>query len=955
MSHPTGTVTFLFSDIEEGIKLSQEFPVEYQAALEKYCLTLRNVVESNNGFVFKSVSGAFCCAFEKASQALIAAKEVILDSSEMNNSRMDLKTRIGIHTGIAEWSGSDYMGYITLARVSRILTSAYGGQIVLSNDTFKNIFEKDNLPQNKNIFFRDLGERRLKDVIEPIRLFQILSPGLQEEFPPLKTLDARSNNLPVQLTSFIGREEEIKVTKNHLKNNSLLTLTGPGGTGKTRLALQIAADVIDYFENGVWILELASLNSKDLLVQSALTAFGIKAQANLNSEDVLLDYLKDKELLIILDNCEHIIDAASEIAEKILCVNPKLRIISTSREVLRCKGEKVHAICPLNFPDPDSHESPERLSKYEAVRLFIERGLAVNSKFRLTDKNASAVAGICAQLDGIPLAIELASSRLNILSAEKIFDRLDNRFSLLTGGKRTALPRQQTLKAMIDWSYELLSEKEKLLFQKLSVFSGGWNLEAAEEICCDEDCEEFELIDLLLKLTDKSLVQLKEVSDSKRFYFLESIRHYAREKNSGNKNIRLKHFEYFLKMSDHNRLIDKGMNELEWVSSTETDISNVRSAIHWGLENNIEQTCEFISNISEFWNAKGLQKEGMDICRNILENKKEISNISRAKILYCTGLMGYELGEIEDSLRFAEESISLFRNENYRYGIMESLILKGVLSIIFHDNNFDTLEYYEEALAIAKDLKDNYKIANILYNMSFPIMDKGDAELSMKYRKDALYLHKESGRFYQAAITLVSLATSELRNGNFEEAKVYTDECLDISYKYNDKFLNSVNLYNLSCINSALKNYTEALEKANEAISISKECGYKTNLIPCYMNKGRILNNLKNFDEAKDNFKASIKIQMETGIDHFSSENFCGLCYSVFHQGDFEKALNLYFYGRLMFKDSNAIESYLKKNYGDFENQLIRSTGKDEFERRLNEKSSESLNKEAALEYALNA
>ncbi|MBK7160300.1 MAG: adenylate/guanylate cyclase domain-containing protein [Ignavibacteria bacterium] len=379
MSKPTGIVTFLFTDIEGSTKLAQEFHETLPAALEKHHSILTEAVESNNGFVFKIIGDAFCCAFQNTEHAVKAAvdAQIKLNSEEWKDAV--IKVRMGIHIGNAEWNGTDYMGYITLARSSRVMSAANGGQILISDKAYevvnKNIYDTNQEIRIGHgiISFRDLGERRLKDLIQPVKLYQVISDNLPSDFPPLKTLDARPNNLPIQLSSFIGREKEMKIAKNLLKQSPLLTLIGTGGAGKTRLALQTAADLIDDFTNGVWFVDLAAINDKYLLPQVFLTSLGIAEAAAITPEDTLKEYLADKNVLIILDNCEHLIHNCAELTEKLLSSCSGLKIIATSREALNCSGEQTYSIPPLTNPDLNSKVSPEQLIQYESVRLFIER------------------------------------------------------------------------------------------------------------------------------------------------------------------------------------------------------------------------------------------------------------------------------------------------------------------------------------------------------------------------------------------------------------------------------------------------------------------------------------------------------------------------------------------------------------------------------------------------------
>src|SRR5687768_15276905 len=366
-----------------------------------------------------------------------------------------------------------------MSRVQRLMSAGHGGQVLISAATQELLLE--DLPEKVSL--RDLGERRLKDLIRPEHIYQLVIPGLPLEFPPLKTLDFYRHNLPVQLTSFIGREKEMEEGRQAILTHRLVTLTGVGGTGKTRLSLQIAADVLDQFQDGVWFVELAPISDPNLVPQAIFSCLGIPEQPGQTILQLLLDYLRAKKLLLVLDNCEHLIAACAELVDTLLGKAPAVKIIATSREALGVSGEMIWHVPSLSLPDARQVPTIAELSQYEAVQLFIERAMLVQSHFQITNANAPAVALICFRLDGIPLAIELAAARVKGLSAEQIASRLDDRFRLLTGGSRTALPRQQTLQATMDWSYELLSEAERALLCRLSVFAGGWTLEAAEGVC----------------------------------------------------------------------------------------------------------------------------------------------------------------------------------------------------------------------------------------------------------------------------------------------------------------------------------------------------------------------------------------------------------------------------------------------------------------------------------------
>jgi len=705
---PTNSVTFLFTDIEGSTKLSQEYPDTYPAALEKHHSIMHKAIESNYGFVFEIVGDAFCGAFENASDAVKAAYDAQINLNKEKWDDAVIKIRLGIHSGKAEWNGKRYIGYITLARTARIMSAAYGEQIIISNDACE--LAKEKIPGE--ISFRDLGERRLKDVIQPIRLFQIVGSGLREDFPLLKTLDARPNNLPVQLTSFIGREAEMKRVKDLLKQTHLLTLTGSGGSGKTRLALQVSADVIDDFANGVWFVELASLFEPALLPQAIMKVFGLKEEPKRSLEDTLCDYLKDKEILIILDNCEHLVEPCAKLAEKLLSNSPKLKIIATSREALRCSGEQTHRVLSLDTPNPKEELSPEKLSQYEAVRLFIERTLAVDETFRVNNENAPALAEICYQLDGIPLAIELAAARIKILSVEQIYERLNDRFNLLTGGKRTALPRQQTLKALIDWSYDLLTEKEKILWARLSAFAGGWTLEAAEEVCFDEKIKKEEMLELLNQLTEKSIIIFER--DKERYRILETLKQYGEEKlKEANEaeDVLSKHLYYFMEFSETAEPNIYGSEAKVWLEKLEADHGNFQSAIEWSIRGrDREKGARLAGALGLFWVIRGHYSTGRRLLENILDNVQGVSKSVLGKAFSNAGNFAFVQSEYEQAQKFYEESLSLRMETGEKLGIADSL---NCLGIVAHDReNYEQAQkFYEENLILFREMGDKRGIA----------------------------------------------------------------------------------------------------------------------------------------------------------------------------------------------------------------------------------------------------
>src|SRR5687767_8251360 len=466
-SKPTGTVTFLFTDIEGSTKLAQQYPDEMPVLLARHREILQQSIQAQNGYLFQIVGDSFSAAFHSAKDALNAALEAQRQLHHEDWTSTPIRVRMGLHTGAAQLADDPtiegpYSGYATIALTQRIMSAAHGGQILLSQSTYE--LARDQLAEKSQ--FIDMGEHYLKSILRPVRLYQLNAPDLPSNFPPPKTLEHSPHNLPEQLTSFIGREKEIAKIERLLYSARLVTLTGSGGTGKTRLSQEVGAHELPNFPHGVWLIELAALTDPAQIIPTMAQVFGLQELPFNSLTNLVTDYLRDKKILLILDNCEHLIQACAHLADVLLHQCAGLKILASSREALGIGGEVSYHVPPL----ADS----------ESTQLFVERARAVNPNFKLRDGNALSVAQICSRLDGIPLAIELAAARVKLLSPEQIAARLGDRFRLLVGGSRTALPRQQTLRALIDWSYDLLSDEEKRLLQFASVFVGGWTLDALE-------------------------------------------------------------------------------------------------------------------------------------------------------------------------------------------------------------------------------------------------------------------------------------------------------------------------------------------------------------------------------------------------------------------------------------------------------------------------------------------
>jgi predicted ATPase/class 3 adenylate cyclase len=523
---PTGVVTLMFSDIEGSTQHWEHEPASMSAALRRHDVVLRTAIESAGGSVFKTVGDAFCSVFSSPVQAVLAAQ--VAQGALLREPWTDglvLKVRIAIHTGRCEERDGDFFGP-TVNKVARIEAAGHGGQVLCSQATAELV--KAALPTG--VTLRSLGAHQLADIDEPEEIHQLEFPGLPSTFPSLRIrhLALRTNNLPTALSSFVGRTSEVGEVIELLHVNRVVTISGSGGVGKTRLAIEVARALIAEMKEGVWLVELAEVDDPASVPGVVLSELEISERRIRNETDVLLDVLADQQRLIVLDNCEHLVDVCAQLSETIATGCPGVRILATSREPLRIEGEVTYRVPPLSLPPDDATRASE-LQGSAAVELLLQRAKAHNPKLVIVDEDASAVALICRRLDGIPLAIELAAARLGSMTFRQLNERIEHRFALLTGGSRTALPRQQTLHAMIDWSFDLLESKEKVLFRRLCVFRGGFDLEAVENVCPLDDLSTHEIADLVASLVDKSLINAIVSGENARYTMLETIHAYGSE------------------------------------------------------------------------------------------------------------------------------------------------------------------------------------------------------------------------------------------------------------------------------------------------------------------------------------------------------------------------------------------------------------------------------------------
>ena len=720
------------------------------------------------------------------------------------------------------------------------------------------------------------GEIGVSPQEKTVRLFQAIKEDtfptekalskenqVEAELTFLKSEDAPNHNLPVQLTSFIGREREINEVKTLLTTTHLLTLTGVGGCGKTRLALKVAADLVDEYDDGVWLVELAPLSDPGFISQEIVSVLDLSEQPGRPLVDTLSDYLRSRKLLLILDNCEHLIEACATLTDNLLQSCPNLKVMAASREALGISGESTHRVPSLSTPDPNNLLPVEDLTRYEALNLFIDRAMAAVSTFKVTEGNAPAVTQICQRLDGIPLAIELAAARVKALSVEQILARLDDRFRLLTGGSRTALPRQQTLRAMIDWSYNQLSEKERITFNRLSVFMGGWRLRAAEDICADEEIEDYEILELLIGLVDKSLVVVEEASSAEeassvegdggelRYRLLETVRQYRRDKilDSGEAaGLRDRHLEWYLALAEKAEPELVGPDQVEWIDRLEVELDNFRAALEWSLGSRdkyegdskesedprllrAEKGLRLAGALNLFWVIRGYYNEGYQWLEESL-SKRTKSASARAKALLGAGWILYAKSDYGRAVALCEESLALYQELGDKRGAGYALLGLGIVSLSQGDY-VRLKELSEESLSSFREIGDKLGIAMSLGDLAAQASYQGDHERAKALIEESLALNRELGNKTGVLGSLLGLGRVVLKQGDPERAKELYKEGLTLSRELGEKrhIANSLRLLGFVALGG--EDHNRATQLLKESLVIYRELGIKQYIADC--------------------------------------------------------------------------------------------------------------------------
>jgi predicted ATPase/class 3 adenylate cyclase len=774
-----GLVTFLFTDIEGSSRLWESDPERMRPALARHDALVRGAVARHHGTVVKMLGDGVHAAFEDPLDAIGAIVELQLAmAATPSDGGLALKIRSGLNCGAVERRDDDYFGS-PVNRAARIMSVAHGGQILMSQSVVA--LMQDRAPPN--VSFRDLGLVRLRDLTSPEHVYQVVHPRLRNDFPALRSLEATPNNLPQQVTSFIGRERELAEVKRLFATTRLLTLLGAGGIGKTRAALHAAAEVLDDHPDGVWFVDLAPQSDPSLVPQLVASVLGVKEDPGRTVTEALVSYVKDKRILLILDNCEHLILACAELATALLRAGARLKILAASREPLRIAGESTFPIPALAVPDARTKLAPETLQHYEATSLFIERATAANASFEATARNAPAIVDICRRLDGIPLAIELAAARVRALPVETIDARLSDRFRLLAGGDQTARPRQQTLRALIDWSYDLLTEPEKALLRRLSVFAGGWTLDAAEAVGGDDDLPMTDVLDVLTNLVEKSLVAID--AGGNRYRLLETVREYAQGKldDSGTLTAaRSRHLAYFARYAEALRSSMRGGDPRGYLDRMDAERENLLVAHAWASSDPDGGVLglSLAYGIGRYLLERGQADLGRRLTAEALDRPgaKTMSRI-RALALFEGGWQACSMGRFDIASAWLEEGLGIARELEDRKLIGMLLQPLGVASS--GRGAFDAARAYaEESVELARGFGDSRELAAAMTNLAQIHRITGKLDLAEPLYASAVDLVRSIGDREGVAICLLNLAMVSIGRGAGGPVREMLIEVVDI-------------------------------------------------------------------------------------------------------------------------------------------------------------------------------
>ena len=823
---PTGTVTLLFTDIQGSTRLWEAEPGQMAAALRRHDEILRTAIEDAGGYVFKTVGDAFCAAFATAPAAVRAALAAQQDLSEQSwlTSR-PIAVRMGLHTGVCEERDGDYFGPV-VNRAARLEAVAHGGQVLVSGATAELLAGA--LPGGAQL--RDLGPHRLKDLGRAEQVFQLEAPHLASSFPPLASLDNPElpNNLPMLLSAFVGREAELTQVRDLTSATRLVTLTGAGGSGKTRLALQAAAEQIGRAPDGVWLADLAPLTDGGQINGTVAAALGIQDQSGPVHAEALTRALAALDTVIVLDNCEHLIDDAAKFCEQIIRRCPRVRVLATSREPLGIDGERVYRVPSLSLPG--DVDVADEVAGSDAVRLFADR--AKDSGFALDRESGPLVATICRRLDGIPLALELAAARLSSMSLKQISDRLDQRFRLLTGGARNAMPRQQTLQATVEWSFGLLSQRERDTLARLSVFAGSFDLDAAETLCTTAAVDAFDVADLLGSLVDKSLVVADHAAGTVRYRLLETIRQYGAQellRSEGDAEVlrvRDQHADYYKRLAENAAPSLAGHGQRDSLRRLDAERDNLRAAFaHLAADQRADDVMRLAVDLERFVITRA-HADVLSYLRSAIEQADAGPSVILAEAMtvaaqLTTLFCRTDAAEMAVARTYAERALAMARELGDRRA--EANAISRLVESAYYDGDLaSAYALAEQGVAIARELGDMQLLGEHLQNIGYTTSDE---ETSRQARLEGLDCFRQSGDDLLACSLLTNLFSAELHAGRIEEGNAHLEAALALAERVGGDFIMYFVRGNLALLRLVQGRHADAAPLVRTTLLLSRRLG----------------------------------------------------------------------------------------------------------------------------------
>jgi predicted ATPase len=789
---PAGTVTFLFTDIEQSTKGWERDAAAARVVVERHLALIRQSVEAHNGVHFKTVGDATQSAFATAPQGVAAALDAqrALSGEPWPSAEQRPRVRMALHAGTAEPRDGDYLA-ACLNRLSRLLDATHGEQVLLSSTVAG--LARETLPEC--VTLKALGEYRLRDILQPEEVFQLCHPSLRADFPPLNTPGHLPHNLPTHPTPFLGREREVEEAVALLLQPGirLVTLTGPGGVGKTRLGTRVAAEALDSFRDGAFMIDLARQTDPDLVPSATATALGLREQPGQTLSQTLADYLRERTILLLFDNFEHVLPAAPLVSD-LLAAAPRLKVLATSRARLGLQAEHEYRVEPLPIPDQERLPPLAELSTFDAIKLFTLRAQALRPGFTLTNENAPAVAEIVCRLDGLPLAIELAAARVKLLSPDALLERLDRRLSTLTGGARDLPARQRTLRDTIAWSHDLLAPSEKILFRRLSVFVGGWTIEAAEAVAAVDGGETVDAFQSLASLVDQSLVDEwlspDTLADKPRYGMLETIREFASEQLAASGEIipAERAFEAFLiRKVEAAEAGLRGAEQPLWLDRLEAEHDNVRAALGRTLERGDGVAAVRLAlRLWQFWRRRGYPGEGRSWLERALA-AGSVDEAMRAAAEYRMGHMSIDVGELGAARTHFTTSLALCERLGDSAGVAAALSGLVVVAVNRYDYE-EARTMGERALRLYRELGDERGVAIALYNLAMIAREQGDLPRASAGYEESLAHWRQRNETEWTAETVLALAITRRMEGDMPGARALLDESRPLYQKLGDHF-----------------------------------------------------------------------------------------------------------------------------------------------------------------------